>query len=148
MNWRRICLIYSIPALLGLTSANASALAACVVAGSEARVVATQRALPNATAREAVGKRSAPNLLFVVLDAEKATYLSKGFVEVEASRCTADPIKLRRQRDDICRLSQFGNEAVQNQLTAYFGERPKNLCASSSRALGIEVSEHAAEQAP
>jgi len=92
--------------------------------------------------------RGQPFRILTIEGAAKALE-SKGFTRVDCR--TADLVQADKRggwRDEICELASTGNEAVQNQLTRAYGERPAVLCAAAEQVAGQWVRPSIRKPAP
>jgi hypothetical protein len=113
--------------LLGFALSGTAAHAACMV-----RPLSDVAQVP----KEKVGQP----FYILVSDADAKEFADQGFAPSDCPRELADPAGQERFRDEMCRTAEFGNSAVQWQLTMSLGARPGAICTAASAIAGKSAS--------
>lgn len=123
MRIRDLLLILVALPVAALSMPSSASAATCLTKGLEA--------VP-----QVAGEAKGQSFTVIVDDIDAPAFRSRGLKEQSCDATFTDKAEEADYRDRICALANFGNEAVQNQLTRALGLRPRELCETAQRALG------------
>lgn len=72
-------------------------------------------------------------MVIVAPDGEIRAYSARGFA---VTPCTLTAAQMAYERDEMCKATKLGNDAVQKRLEQVVGASPKQMCASAQAVLG------------